>query len=137
MTVPFTGGCLCGAVRCACSTAPLATGNCYRRGCQRSSGGAYVPGLSVPQDALTITGEVKYFATQAEGGNTISRGFCPTCGTTLFGISTGLSGIMGIRAGSLDDPNWYRPAMDLYTASAQPWDRTNPDLPKFPKVPQR
>ena len=64
-------------------------------------------------------------------------GFCPNCGTTLFGVSTSLPGVIGIRAGSLDDPSWYRPAMDFYTASAQPWDYMNPDLPKFPKVPQR
>jgi hypothetical protein len=25
--------------------------------------------------------------------------------------------------------------MDVYTASAQPWDYMNPDLPKFPKSP--
>jgi len=43
--------------------------------------------------------------------------------------------VLGIRAGSLDNPELYRPAMDIYTASAQPWDFMNPDLPKFPQLP--
>jgi hypothetical protein len=41
--------------------------------------------------------------------------------------------MMAIMAGSLNDPGWYRPAMDFYTASAQPWVFMNPALPKFPK----
>jgi hypothetical protein len=27
------------------------------------------------------------------------------------------------------------PCAAVYTASAQPWDYMNPDLPKFPKLP--
>jgi hypothetical protein len=42
---------------------------------------------------------------------------------------------VSIMAGSLDDPSWYRPQADIYTASAQPWDHMNPDLPKFLKLP--
>jgi len=136
MTAPFTGGCMCRAVRYECSVEPFATGNCHCRDCQQSSGSAFVPGLFVPQDAVKIKGEVKYYDVKADSGNTISRGFCPNCGATLFGISTSLPSIIGIRAGSLDDPSWYRPAVDFYTASAQPWDYMNPDLPKFPKQPQ-
>ena len=30
------------------------------------------------------------------------------------------------------DPSWHRPAMDIFTASAQAWDYMNPDLLKFP-----
>jgi hypothetical protein len=41
---------------------------------------------------------------------------------------------VSIMAGSLDDPSWYRPQADIYTASAQPWDHMNPDLPKFLKL---
>ena len=40
-----------------------------------------------------------------------------------------------ITAGSLDDPSQYKPTMDIFTASAQPWDHMNPTLPKFPKMP--
>jgi hypothetical protein len=137
MAAPFTGGCLCGAIRHECSAEPFATGNCHCRDCQRSSGSAFVPALFVPREAVKITGEVKYYAVTADSGNTFSRGFCPTCGTPLFGLSVGLPGAIGIRAGSLDDPSWYRPAVDIYTTSAQPWDTMNPDLPKFPKGPPR
>jgi len=38
-------------------------------------------------------------------------------------------------AGNLDDPCWYQPRADIYTASAQPWDHMNPDLSKFLKLP--
>jgi hypothetical protein len=46
-----------------------------------------------------------------------------------------LPDLMGIMAGSLDDPSGFRPGMDIYTASAQPWDIMNQELPKFPKLP--
>jgi hypothetical protein len=40
-----------------------------------------------------------------------------------------------VQARSLDDPSWFEPAVDLYVASAQPWDYLNPELPKFVKFP--
>ena len=43
--------------------------------------------------------------------------------------------LMGIMAGSLDDPSWFQTTVDIYTASAQPWDFMNPNLPKFPNMP--
>jgi hypothetical protein len=33
-----------------------------------------------------------------------------------------------ITAGSLDDPSLYKPTLDIFTASAQPWDHMNPAL---------
>jgi hypothetical protein len=43
--------------------------------------------------------------------------------------------VVGIMAGALDDPTWFQPTMDIYTASAQPWDCMNPDLSTFPMMP--
>jgi hypothetical protein len=40
-------------------------------------------------------------------------------------------------AASFDDPSWYRPQAEIYTASAQLWDYMNPDLSKFPGLPQK
>jgi hypothetical protein len=84
---------------------------------------------------VSITGEVKYYDVTGDSGSIVQRGFCPNCGARLFGKAAAAAGIIDIMVGSLDDPSWYRPQADVYTASAQPWDHMNPDLPKFPKLP--
>jgi hypothetical protein len=53
----------------------------------------------------------------------------------MFGKSSRLPQLVVITAGTLDDPSWFRPAMDFYVSSAQPWDHMDPGLPKFPKLP--
>jgi hypothetical protein len=89
--------------------------------------------LLVPKEAIKITGAVKYHEVIGDSGNPIKRGFCANCGSRLFGFPA--APFVGVSAGSLDDPSWYRPAFDIFTSSAQPWDFMNPDLPKFPKAP--
>jgi len=132
----FSGSCQCGAVRYECAVEAVFTGNCHCRDCQKATGGAYVPVLAVPADALKITGDVKYYDSRADSGDMFSRGFCPNCGARLFGKSSGMPAIIAITAGSLDDPSRFKPAIDFYTSSAQPWDHMNPQLPKFPKQPR-
>jgi hypothetical protein len=36
-----------------------------------------------------------------------------------------------VYAASLDDPSWHRPTLDIFAASAQPWDHMDPALPKY------
>jgi hypothetical protein len=110
-------------------------GNCHCRDCQKSSGGAYEPDIGLPAAALKITGAVKYYDKKADSGNTLSRGFCPECGSTLFGNTNAMPELAMIAAGSLDDPSLYKPTLDIFTSSAQPWDHMDPTLAKFPKMP--
>jgi hypothetical protein len=42
---------------------------------------------------------------------------------------------IGILAGSLDDPSWFRPQMDIFTSEAQQWDQTDPAIPKYETYP--
>lgn len=135
MKMPYTGGCRCGDIRYECSAAPLMAGICHCRECQRSAGSASVAHMAVPEAALKVTGEVRYHDYRADSGNIASHGFCPRCGSHVVGKSTGMPDLMTIRAASLDDPSWFKPAMHVYTASAQPWDYMNLALPKFPKMP--
>src|SRR5215470_9953070 len=85
MAAPFTGGCACGAVRYTCSAEPLMMANCHCRDCQRAGGAPYAAVLLVPKAAVTFTGEIKFHQVQADSGNMASRGFCPACGSPLFG----------------------------------------------------
>ena len=133
MTAPLTGGCSCGAVRYECTAEPVMAFNCHCRDCQRATGGAYVPAVVVPRNALRVTGEVKYFGVPGASGQFLNRGFCPNCGSRLFGKPDSRSDLMVITAGTLDTPRRHKPTMDIFAESAQPWDYMNPHLPKIPK----
>jgi hypothetical protein len=129
------GGCMCRAVRYECTGTPLFMGNCHCSDCQRASGGAYNPAIGVPRSAVKITGDVKYYESKAESGNITKRAFCPNCGSRLFSLPPFAPDLIVLSAGSLDDPSIFKPAMDIYTSSAQPWDQMNASLPKFAKMP--
>ncbi len=136
MKLPITGGCLCGSVRYEIDEKPIGAGNCHCRTCQKSVGTAYMPVLFVPYKALKITGTVKEFATLSASGNTMNRGFCPECGTALFGRNSGNDKIRPVNAATLDEPGLYEPHMDFWVSDAQPWDVMDPDLPKFDENPK-
>ncbi|MDC9727712.1 MAG: GFA family protein [Methyloprofundus sp.] len=136
MKLPITGRCLCGAVSYEISAKPIGAGNCHCRTCQKSGGTAYTPVLFVLYDALVITGPYKEYPTLADSGNTMNRGFCPQCGTALFGRNSGSDKIRPVNAATLDDPSIYQPHMDFWVSSAQAWDIMDPGLPKFAESPK-
>ena len=102
----------------------------------RATGSGFAAGILVPRDAVTVTGEVRYHDVVADSGHIISRGFCPVCGSRLFGKGDASPERMSITAGSLDEPALFRPQADIYTASARAWVNLNPRLPKFRKMPR-
>jgi hypothetical protein len=133
MSAPIFGGCACGAIRYRSEGEPLFSVNCHCRDCQRETGSAFAPILCVPSASFTvIKGSPKFFEVTADSGDTARRGFCADCGSPLFGSGPDFA---NIRVGSLDDPSVFRPAQDIFTASAQPWDYMNPALPKVRKQP--
>jgi hypothetical protein len=91
--------------------------------------------MIVPEVAFMITGELRFFDKPADSGNMISRGFCPECGSPIYSKNSGMSGMVFVRASSLDDPQVFRPQMVVYTNRAAPWDHMDPSLPRFAAMP--
>jgi len=136
MQAPFSGGCACGAVRYRSSSEPLYMGNCHCRDCQQATGSAYFPAVVVKKEDFTLErGEPSWFERQADAGHAMLRGFCPACGSPLLLQNGRNDTVMVLYAGSLDDPSGYRPARDIYVASAQPWDVMDPDTDKVDGMP--
>jgi hypothetical protein len=135
MSATFTGQCLCGAVHYEYSAETIFAGNCHCRDCQRSSGSGSSPILFIPIDAINIKGDVKYFESKGRSGQSVTRGFCPTCGSQLFGKPAASPTLIGIKVGTLDDPTVYEPSVDIFTESNYDWHPMNPDLAKFPQMP--
>lgn len=133
----LSGSCLCGSVTYACSSNPVFAGNCHCLDCKKASGSGYAPTFFVPENAISITGEVKYYERVGNSGHLARRGFCPNCGSQLFGKPDAMPGFIAVRAGSLNDPSQYKPQVDIFTSRAPAWDTMDSALPKFPEMPPR
>lgn len=135
MNLPFSGGCACGAIRYTGARAPLAMINCHCSDCQRSSGAPFASGIVVMTADLAISGTPKTHAVRADSGKSVTRGFCGDCGTPLFTNGEAHPHVTSIRFASLDDTAGFKPMLDIYTASAQPWVRLDEAIPHFPQSP--
>lgn len=132
ITIPFGGGCACGAIRYECSAPPLRMVNCHCRDCQRASGSGYSATLIMAVESVhLLRGTCSAYRITAESGNVAKRDFCADCGTPLFSASLARPEFIGVKAASLDDPGWFAAEADVWVESAQPWDRMDPAIPKF------
>lgn len=137
MKTPFTGGCLCGAVRYECTAEPIMMLKCHCRDCQQASGGPFAAAVLLPAKAFRLTkGSLRYHFTSSKKGGQHKRGFCAECGARVTGGEFETpSEKLGVLAGSLDDPSEFQPTMEVFTSDAQPWDPLDPDLQQFAEYP--
>lgn len=137
MNQPITGGCICGAVRYECAAEPIVMLKCHCRDCQHITGGPYAPAVLFPAKAFRLSkGTLRYHLTPRRNGDRHKRGFCAECGSRITGGEAETAPEMiGVLASSLDDATWFQPAMEIFTADAQPWDALDPSLPKYEGYP--
>jgi hypothetical protein len=64
-----------------------------------------------------------------------SHAFCPVCGSPVYLTFAAMPDLFTIHAASLDDPGRYRPQVVTYGMRGHTWDRLDPALPKFDKMP--
>ena len=131
----MTGGCLCGQLRYVANAEPVFSGVCHCKSCQKQSGTAFNVVVAVPQAAVSIQGSLKRYNKLGDSGKQVVSRFCPSCGSTIVSEPEGLPGISIIRAGTLDDPSWVKPNMEIYCDSAQPWVELGGGMQRFPKMP--
>ncbi|WFU44462.1 GFA family protein [Bradyrhizobium sp. CB82] len=130
-----TGGCACGAIRFRITAPLMGVGVCHCTDCQKASGGGPNYVALAPITALEVTkGDAKLYSSKGGSGEDVGRGFCPDCGTSLWGLSPKVT-FATIKLGALDHNSDLTPDLHLYTSSAQPWHLMHEGLPTFPKMP--
>ncbi len=127
----YSGGCACGAVRYEVSAEPVRAFYCQCRACQRATGTGHASVLVFPRAAVTMAGGAAEFAQKADSGAQMVRGFCPTCGSPLYGKPQANPDYIGLFVGGLDDPSYFKPQAVIFAASGQPWDQLDPALKRF------
>ncbi|MBV9587669.1 MAG: GFA family protein, partial [Alphaproteobacteria bacterium] len=114
MTLPLTGGCLCGALRYEISEAPLMAYACHCTDCQHLTSSAFSLGITVRDRAFRLTqGEPRLLQKIADSGRAVTRWVCPECSCWLTSSPQPAAApgetIRRVRAGTLDDTSWLQP----------------------------
>ncbi len=135
MPMKITGGCLCGSVRYEGTGDPVIQGHCQCRDCQRATGAGHNSIMALPDADIAISGTLRFYDKPADSGNIVSRGFCPTCGSTVLSRNDAMPGMLFLMAGCLDDPGQLEPMLVVYAARGHAWDHLDPALPTFPQMP--
>ena len=129
MNDAIPGGCACGAVRYALTSAPWDTGWCHCRTCQLSSGAPAVVFSSVAAGDFVFTsgaGEVKRFRSSSFG----ERQFCGACGTLLTMQVEHQPETIDFTVATLDEPDAVAPGFHIFHASRIAWFETADALPR-------
>jgi hypothetical protein len=106
------GACLCGAVSFEVAGSLPPPSACHCTQCRKHSG-HFEAGTDVPRAAVTIRGDkhVAWYRTE-----NVRRGFCPTCGSSLFFDADGMDWI-GIAMGAFDTPTHTKLKMHIFVAN--------------------
>lgn len=129
------GSCQCGAVRITSAAKPITTRACWCRDCQKIAAGGPTHNAFFKTDDVSIEGEVRWHEVLADSGNTLSRGFCPTCGTPLFAQSSSRQHLIVVRIGAFNDNTELGPQSLIWTDSAPAWAQFDSKLPKAERQP--
>lgn len=126
-----TLSCACGVVRIAVAGTVRSMLMCACEDCQRASGSGHAAFAILDAADVTITGSVREFARPAASGATLTRSFCPACGTPLCGRSSRMPERLllpvGLFAGRSD---WFVPTQLIFARSHMRWDAMPADLPR-------
>ena len=127
MSVPITGGCLCGAIRYSISAPVTELRACHCQHCQKASGTFGSVNAVVPAAAFQITrGTPKRYDASAESGRTLHRYFCGDCGSPLYSQRDTTPENLALRIGTLDNPGPMKVVAHIWTKSARSWDYMDP-----------
>ena len=132
---PIAGGCQCGAVRYALAAPPVVFYVCHCTECQKQSSSGFGESMRVRRADLSVTGELAQYR-RASASGTVTGDFCPKCGTRLFHRRASYAGTLNIKAGTLDDTRWLKPAGHIWTQSRQPWVRIGADELSYARQPE-
>lgn len=130
----ITGSCLCGNVSYKGDCEVKMVINCHCTDCQQATGSSYGTMLFVAEDTVNITGTVSKFDHPADSGNTLTKIFCGDCGSQVAGKNSARAGMIGLRAGCLDQKGLVEPSFNIYTDSAIPSTPMNRELKMYAKM---
>lgn len=129
--VDLTAHCACGAVTLAVAGRIRSMFMCSCEDCQRATGTGHSSVALAATGDVTVTGATASFARPAHSGATLTRWFCPRCGTPLYAQSSRATALFMLPVGLFGaDAAWFVPNQLIFARSHRDWDLVADDLPR-------
>lgn len=109
MVEQIQGQCLCGAVQVTASVDNPRMRACHCDMCRQHTSGAFFSLETLP-GSITVTGPAQSY----QSSDWAERGFCGTCGSTLWYATTG-DGVRNIAAGLFDNAGGGTLKVEFFT----------------------
>lgn len=90
--------------------------------CQRATGTGHADVLGFSENDVAMVGTLSFHEGTGDSGKSVSRGFCPKCGSPLLWKFAANPGLAIIMAGSLDDPSVFKPQAVTFASQGHAWD---------------
>ena len=128
-----TGSCRCGAIRFEVAGALPGPDACHCTQCRKFSGHYFVS-TDVPRSAVTIHGAEN--VTWYRSSEKVRRGFCATCGSSLFWDPIERDWI-GIAMGAFDNPTGAHTHVHVDVGDKGDYYEIGDDAPQYETTPPR
>ena len=105
---------------------------CSCEDCQKATGTGHSAVILVRADDVTLSRDIGSFARPSDSGATLTRSFCPQCGTPIMASSSRADGLLMLPAGlfGATAAEWYQPNQLIFSRSHCKWDVLAEDLPQ-------
>ena len=124
---PFTGRCLCGAVRFEVTPPTKWCAHCHCSLCRRAHGAAFVTWFGVERSSFELvagSGDLFWYPSTPDA----RRGFCGRCGSTIFFESERWADEVHIALAHMDGPIDRAPKAHVFYDSHVEWAEPEEDL---------
>lgn len=129
------GRCLCGAISYQVTGEPEIVAHCHCQDCQRLTGSGHSTGAMYRQDRFQLNGKIGKYQLTSDNGNTVTRVFCPNCGSPIHGKNTGMPGFVTVSLGTLDDSSNFEPSVVVFARNRKHWDLMDQSISSFDAQP--
>jgi hypothetical protein len=129
MSTQVSGACLCGKLHFSAQLPTLWVAHCHCTLCQKNAGAAFVTWAGFNEHAVQIDDSNKTLAWYSATENAF-RGFCKTCGSTLFFKSARWPGELHITVVNIHESLDRSPQMHVHWDTHQKWLMLGDGLPR-------
>ena len=121
--------CYCGAVALSSGAAAQGVVHCHCGQCRRLSGGAFTTWVSLPKQAVQLSGTESLVAFNATSN--VMRHFCSVCGSHVFTADRRYPKVLGVPAGIIESHLASEPKAHYFVSHKAAWHTISDGLPQF------